>query len=73
MMPTVPAARVAALGFRPVVLPLLETFDLPVDAAALAGDGPLAFTSAHGVRPFAGLSPPRRGPVYLLGLSLSHI
>lgn len=61
------AARVAALGFRPVVLPLLETFDLAVDAAALAGDGPLAFTSANGVRAFAGLSPRRDGPVYVVG------
>lgn len=61
------AERVAALGFRPVVLPLLETVDLPVDAADLAGQGPLAFTSANGVRAFARLSPRRDGPVYVVG------
>ena len=61
------AAQVAALGFRPLVLPLLETVDLPVDAAAPACDGPLAFTSANGVRAFARLSPRRTGPVYVVG------
>ena len=61
------AGRVAALGFRPLVLPLLETVDLPVDRAALACDGPLAFTSANGVRAFARLCPRREGPVYAVG------
>ncbi|MFM8375239.1 MAG: uroporphyrinogen-III synthase [Phenylobacterium sp.] len=61
------AARVARLGFRPLVLPLLETVDLPVDPEALSGDGPLAFTSANGVRAFARTSPRREGPVYVVG------
>ncbi|MFM8753174.1 MAG: uroporphyrinogen-III synthase, partial [Phenylobacterium sp.] len=61
------AARTSALGFRPVVSPLLETVDLPAAAAALACDGPLAFTSANGVRAFARLSPRRTGPVYVVG------
>lgn len=61
------AARVADLGLAPLVLPLLETVDLPVPAAALGGEGPLAFTSANGVRAFARLSPRRSGPVYVVG------
>lgn len=61
------AARVAALGLEPLVLPLLETVDLPEAAGALGGEGPLAFTSANGVRAFARLSPRRSGPVYVVG------
>lgn len=61
------AARAAALGFLPRVLPLLETIDLPVDPGLLAGDGPLAFTSANGVRAFARLCPRRPGPIYVVG------
>lgn len=61
------AARTAALGFQPRVLPLLETVDLPVEPGLLAADGPLAFTSANGVRAYARLSPRRAGPVYVVG------
>lgn len=61
------AARVADMGFRPLVLPLIETVDLQVDPEDLAADGPLAFTSANGVRAFARLSPRRSGPVYVVG------
>lgn len=61
------AGRTAALGLRPLVLPLLETFGLAVDPADLQGDGSLAFTSANGVRAFARLSPRRSGPVYVVG------
>jgi uroporphyrinogen-III synthase len=61
------AARVTAAGLAPLVMPLLETVDLPEAAAALGGDGPLAFTSANGVRAFARLSPRRSGPVYVVG------
>ena len=61
------AARVAALGLEPLVLPLLETVDLPEAGEALGGEGPLAFTSANGVRAFARLRPRRTGPVYVVG------
>lgn len=61
------AARVADMGFQPLVLPLIETVDLQVDPEDLAADGPLAFTSANGVRAFARLSPRRSGPVYVVG------
>ena len=61
------AARAAALGFDPRVVPLLELADLAVAPEDLEGGGPLAFSSANGVRAFARLSTRRAGPVYVVG------
>ncbi|MCC7266281.1 MAG: uroporphyrinogen-III synthase [Caulobacteraceae bacterium] len=60
------AARVAALGFQPVVAPLLEVRPL-APKIDLAGVAALAFTSANGVRAFAGLSADRSLPVWAVG------
>lgn len=62
------AARVRTLGHQPLVAPLLEV--RPIRGAAevdLAGVGALAFTSANGVRAFAGLSAERDLPVFAVG------
>lgn len=60
------AARVAALGFTPIVDPLLEV--APLDAVIdLAGVAALAFTSANGVEAFARLSAERDLPVFAVG------
>lgn len=60
------AARVAALGFTPIVDPLLEI--APIAASIdLAGVSALAFTSANGVQAFSGLSSARSLPVFAVG------
>lgn len=65
------AARLAALGFEPVVAPLLTIRPLP-DALAHAPDlstvAALAFTSPNGVEAFAALTPELRDrPVFAVG------
>ena len=60
------AAKVAALGFTPVVDPLLEV--APIAASIdLAGVAALAFTSVNGVRAFSALSDVRSSPVFAVG------
>lgn len=60
------AARVAALGFTPIVDPLLEV--APLEASIdLAGVSALAFTSANGVEAFSRLSGERTLPVFAVG------
>lgn len=60
------AAKVAALGFQPVVDPLLEV--APIMAAIdLSGVAALAFTSVNGVRAFSTLSDLRDLPVFTVG------
>ena len=60
------AARVAALGFTPIVDPLLEV--APIEATIdPAGVAALAFTSANGVQAFARLSNERALPVFTVG------
>lgn len=61
------AARVRELGAEAVVAPVLEV--QPIDGAAvdLAGAAALAFTSGHGVRAFAALSPRRDLPAFCVG------
>lgn len=60
------AARVAALGFTPIVDPLLEI--APIEASIdLDGVSALAFTSANGVQAFSGLSSARSLPVFAVG------
>ena len=60
------AAKVAALGFTPVVDPLLEV--APSAASIdLAGVSALAFTSVNGVQAFSALSDARALPVFAVG------
>ncbi|MBE7216834.1 MAG: uroporphyrinogen-III synthase [Caulobacteraceae bacterium] len=61
------AAAVAALGFAPLVEPLLELAPLRVAPPDLDGVAALAFTSAAGVRIFAALHPDRSLPVFAVG------
>lgn len=60
------AERVAALGFEPIVDPLLavETIDAQIDLTHVTA---LAFTSANGVEAFARLSDARGLPVFAVG------
>ena len=60
------ADRVAALGFTPVVDPLLtvEALDVEIDLSHVET---LAFTSANGVEAFARLSDARDLPVFAVG------
>ena len=65
------AARLAALGFEPVVAPLLTIRPLP-DALSAAPDfatvAAVAFTSPNGVEAFAALTPGLRDrPVFAVG------
>ena len=60
------AERLVALGFTPLVVPLLEI--RPLDATLdLADVQALAFTSLNGVAAFAALSPDRALPVFAVG------
>ncbi|PZR34414.1 uroporphyrinogen-III synthase [Caulobacter segnis] len=60
------AAKVAALGFLPIVDPLLEIAPIaaPIE---LSGVTALAFTSVNGVRAFSALSEARDLPVFTVG------
>lgn len=58
------AERLVALGYRPVVEPL---FGIEPLAATLPPFDALAFTSANGVRVFAGLDPGREASVFCVG------
>lgn len=60
------AARLRALGWNPLVSPLLAIRRLK-PRIDLAGVGALAFTSRNGVAAFAALSPRREGPVFTVG------
>lgn len=61
------AETLAAMGHDALIEPMLEY--RPVDSAAidLAGVQALLFTSANGVRAFAGISADRTVPVYTVG------
>lgn len=61
------AERVAALGHRPLVAPLLRIEPLSDVVIDLTGVAALAFTSANGVRAFAALSPRRDIRVFSVG------
>lgn len=61
------AERVAAMGHRPVVAPLLRIEPLPDVAVDLTDVAALAFTSANGVRAFAELEPRRDHRVFAVG------
>lgn len=60
------AARVADLGFTPIIDPLVAVAPLDV-AIDLSGVAALAFTSANGAQAFASLSPERSLPVFAVG------
>ena len=60
------AARLAAMGFEPLVDPLLEVRDLS-PAVDLTGVAALAFTSVNGVAAFARLASDRTRPVFAVG------
>ncbi len=61
------AARLAALGFEPLVAPLLALRFIPGGEIDLGGVAALAFTSANGVAAFAARSPERGLPAYAVG------
>ena len=61
------AGRLRAMGFDPLVAPLLEVHALGGGAVDLAGVGALAFTSASGVAAFAARSRERGLPVFAVG------
>ncbi len=61
------AARLRALGFEPVIDPLLEVRSLDGGPIDLAGVGALAFTSANGVAAFAERSDERSLTVFAVG------
>jgi uroporphyrinogen-III synthase len=56
-----------ALGFEPVVAPLLAIRPLALSAPDLTGVAALAFTSPNGVDAFTALSPERGLPVFTVG------
>jgi uroporphyrinogen-III synthase len=60
------ADKLRALGHDPVVAPLLDVHPLPA-LIDLDGIGALAFTSANGVRAFAGRCAERALPVFTVG------
>lgn len=66
------AARVRALGHRPLILPLLEVRPVTEVPPDLSGVGALAFTSANGARMFAKLSSNRTLPVFAVGAACAQ-
>ena len=67
------AARLAALGWTPLVAPLVETRPLPVAPPALDAVDALAFSSAAAVRAFADLTAQGRAlPVYAVGTATAR-
>lgn len=61
------AARLRALGFEPVVAPVLEIRPVPSAVIELAGVDALAFTSTAGVAAFAAVSSARELSVFAVG------
>ncbi|MDP1912093.1 uroporphyrinogen-III synthase [Brevundimonas sp.] len=61
------ADRLIALGFEPVIAPLLAIRPIPQAAPDLTGVAALAFTSANGVAAFAALTLDRTLPVFTVG------
>ena len=69
------ARRVAALGFEPVIEPLLDIRFLDGVPVALDGIGALAFTSANGVRALARAAPEAVGaglPAFAVGAATAE-
>ncbi len=61
------AERILALGFEPVVAPLLTVRALGEGLIDLAGVEAIAFTSANAISAFAARSPARSLPVFAVG------
>jgi len=61
------AERVRALGFEPVVAPLLTVRALGAGPIDLTGVGAIAFTSANAVAAFAARSSARDAPAFAVG------
>ncbi len=66
------AERLRALGFEPVVAPLLEVRAVPGGPIDLTGVAALAFTSANGVAAFAARSTERVLPVFTVGAATAE-
>lgn len=66
------AARLSALGFSPLIDPLLEVRDLPW-TADLSGVGALAFTSRNGLAAFARANARRDLPVFAVGAATADL
>jgi uroporphyrinogen-III synthase len=66
------AERVNALGFEPLVEPLLEVRSLGEGSPDIAGAAALAFTSANGVAAFATRSKARDLPVFAVGAATAR-
>ncbi len=66
------AERLRALGFEPVVAPLLEVRAAPGGPIDLTDIAALAFTSANGVAAFAGRSAERVLPVFTVGAATAE-
>lgn len=61
------AVALRALGFEPVVRPMLAIRAIPRAAPDLTGHAALAFTSSNGVEAFAALTTARDLPVFAVG------
>lgn len=66
------AARLRALGFAPILAPLLEVRPIPGGDIDLAGVAALAFTSANGVAAFAARARRRDLPVFAVGAATAE-
>ena len=66
------AERLHALGFEPVVAPLLEVRAVSGGPIDLSGIAALAFTSANGVAAFAARSAERVLPVFTVGAATAE-
>ena len=61
------AERLVALGYAPMVVPLLSIRPIVQTAPDLTGIAGLVFTSINGVAAFAALTPERSRPVFTVG------
>jgi uroporphyrinogen-III synthase len=66
------ADRVAALGFEPILAPLIEVQPTDEGPLDLRGVGALAFTSANGVGAFASRCDVRDLPVFTVGAATAR-
>lgn len=66
------AGRLRALGFEPLVAPLITVETVADDPVDLTGVVALAFTSANGVAAFSGQCPARALPVFAVGAATAE-
>ena len=67
------ASRLIALGFAPIVAPMIKTEPIDAIAPARSTYDALAFTSSAAVRRFAGLSPSRDETVFAVGDATAEV